>query len=374
MGKQVKLLIGTNKGLFIYSSDEERKSWKLQGPFIPGWEVYSVLGDSRHGHRIFAGTSHAAYGPTIRVSEDLGESWSQMEYGPRYSKESGFALQRFWQIVPGAPSEPDTYYAEAEEAGLFVSRDRGLTWTELDGLTKHPTRPGWGGGAGGMGLHTILVDPDNPKRIWVAMSAVGVFRSDDGGETWKICNEGLSRVPIGEPYPEIGYCAHKVANDPTDPNILYMQDHEGVFMTTDGGDRWFPIEEGLPCIFGFPISVAHNRDVFLIPLESSEQRTMRGGKLLVYRKTADSNRWEPIGDVLPEEARHVSVLRDALCVDSLDTYGVYFGTTSGEVFCSLDRGVTWERLPGQFQRILCVKPWIIDEEDTVSLPSEQATA
>lgn len=366
MSKRVILLIGTNKGVFFYASDTNRRKWSLEGPFVSGWEAYSILGDSRQGHRIFAGTSHAAYGATIRVSNDFGANWTQVENGPAYSKESGFSLNRIWQLVPGAASEPNTLFAGVEEAGLFVSRDSGLTWREMDGLTKHPTRPGWFPGAGGMCLHTIIIDPRNPRRMWVAMSAVGVFRTEDGGETWKACNKGLARVPTGQPYEEVGYCIHKMAADPHDPDTLYMQEHGGVFKTTDGGDNWFPIEQGLTLSegdspFGFPMCVSPNGDLFLVPLESSEQRTMKGGKLAVYSMPKGSERWEPIGDVLPEEQRHVSVLRDGMSVDALEPYGLYFGTTSGEVFCSLDRGKSWARLPGQFSRIMSVKPWVLED-------------
>jgi photosystem II stability/assembly factor-like uncharacterized protein len=365
MGKRIHVLVGTNKGVFMYVSDEERKRWNLKGPFLNGWEAYSVLGDSRHGNRIYAGTSHAAYGATIRVSDDFGETWSQIADGPRYAQETGFSLNRIWQIVPGGPSQQDTLYAGVEEAGLFVSHDGGATWRELDSLTKHPTRPEWFGGAGGLCLHTILIDPGNSKRIWVAMSAVGVFRSDDGGETWKVCNKGLNRAATGQPDERIGYCIHKMVGSPDDPNTLYMQEHSGVFMSADAGDSWIPIEEGLTLQedhpFGFPIAVGPNGDLFLIPLESSEKRSMRGGKLLVWSRRRGDSKWEPIGDVVPDEPKHVSVLRDAMSVDSLDPYGLYFGTSSGEVFCSLDRGVTWERLPGQFSRILCVKPWVVEE-------------
>lgn len=366
MGKRVILLVGTNKGVFYYTSDLERKNWQLKGPFLAGWEAYSVLGDSRHGNRIFAGVSHLAYGPTIRVSEDMGETWTQIEHGPAYSPESGFSLNRIWQLVPGAPSEPDTFYAGVEEAGIFVSHDRGETWSELDALTKHPTRPGWEPGAGGMCLHTIIVDPHNPLRIWVAMSAIGVFRTEDGGESWKTCNTGLARVPTGQPYPEVGYCIHKMVLDPTDSNTLYMQEHSGVFKSVDGGDHWFTIEEGLTmhagdAPFGFPIGISPNGDLFLVPLESSEVRSMRDGKLLVHSIPAGGNSWEPIGDVVPDEPRHVNVLRDALTVDTMDPYGVYFGTTSGEVFCSLDRGKSWDRLPGQLSRVLTVKQWIVED-------------
>lgn len=366
MSKRIHVLVGTNKGVFMYVSDEERKQWSLKGPFLNGWEAYSVLGDSRHGNRIFAGTSHAAYGATIRVSDDFGETWTQIADGPRYAQETGFALNRIWQLVPGGPSQHETLYAGAEEAGLFVSHDRGATWRELDSLTKHPTRPQWFGGAGGLCLHTIVIDPNNPQRIWVAMSAVGVFRSDDGGETWKVCNKGLNRAATGQPDDSIGYCIHKMVQSPLDPNTLYMQEHSGVFMSTDAGDSWTPIEEGLTLHgddrpFGFPIAIGSNGDLFLIPLESSEKRSMLGGKLLVWSRRPGDSKWEPIGDVVPEEQKHVSVLRDAMSVDTLDPYGLYFGTNSGEVFCSLDRGVTWNRLPGQFSRILCVKIWVVED-------------
>lgn len=366
MAKRVRLLIGTNKGIFIYSSTVERQDWSLQGPYLPGWEAYSVLGDSRSGNLLYAGTSHAAYGATIRISRNEGETWEQIAEGPRYSEESGFKLNRIWQLAPGAESEPGTLFAGSEEAGIFVSRDNGQTWKEMNGLTSHPTRPEWFPGAGGMCLHTILIDPNNSHRMWVGISAVGVFRTLDGGQSWHTCNKGLNRVPTGQPSPEVGYCVHKMVLDPTNSDILYMQEHRGVFKSTDGGDTWNSIEEGLTlregdAPFGFPIAVSPNGDLFLVPLESSEQRSMRDGKLLVYRMARGEQSWKPIGDVLPEEERHVSVLRDAMSVDSLEPYGLYFGTTSGEVFCSLDRGESWNRLPGQFSRILTVKPWIVED-------------
>jgi hypothetical protein len=365
MSQQLNVLVGTNKGLFCYQSDMARREWQLRGPFLGGWEVYSVLGDSRHGQHIFAGTSHMAYGPALRVSDDFGETWQQIGAGPQYPTETGFSLNRFWQIVPGHPSEPDTLFVGAEEAGLFVSRDRGKSWQELDGLTKHPTRPGWFRGAGGMCLHSILIDPTNPQRMWVAMSSIGVFRTEDGGATWQTCNRGLAMSATGQPDPEVGYCIHKMDLDPEDPNTLYMQEHGGVFMSTDGGDNWATIQEGLPSKrlqndmmpFGFPIAVSRMGDLFLVPLESSEQRTVLNGKLMVYRRARGKERWEAVGDVLPDELRHVSVLRDALTVDGLEQEGVYFGTTSGELFASLDRGESWQRLPGQLSRILTVKTW-----------------
>lgn len=367
MTVQTTLLIGTTKGLFTFESDADRRNWSCSGPYLGGWEVYSALGRSDQVDKIFVGTSHTAYGPSIRKSEDFGRNWTQIAKGPSYPSESGFALNRIWQIVPGHPSEPNTLYAGVEEGGLFVSRDGGETWSELAALTKHPTRSDWFPGNGGLCLHTILIHPDNPRRIWVGISAVGVFRSDDGGETWKTCNEGLARVPVGTPHPEVGYCVHKMVLDPDDPDTLYMQYHQGVFQSNDGAESWFPIEDGLPgdrisaelgAPFGFPIAVSRSGDLFLVPLESSEQRTMRDGRLLVYSRHRGSDRWKAIGDVMPNEPRHVNVLRDALTVDALEPYGTYFGTTSGEVFYSLDRGVTWDRMPGQYGRILSVKMWV----------------
>lgn len=366
MAKRVQLLVGTNKGVFIYTSTTERQNWSLQGPFLPGWEAYSILGDTRNGNKLYVGTSHAAYGATLRISGNGGETWEQIEESPSYSTESGFSLNRIWQIVQGHATEIETLFAGVEEAGIFVSRDSGLSWQELDGLTKHPTRPDWFPGAGGMCLHTILVDPRNAQRMWVGISAVGVFRTLDGGSSWHPCNNGLNRVPTGQPDERVGYCVHKMVLDPQNSDVLYMQEHSGVFQSLNGGDTWFPIEEGLTLRegdmpFGFPITIAPTGDLFLIPLESSEQRSMRDGKLLVYRMAFGDHSWKPIGDVLPEEERHVSVLRDAMTVDNLDPYGLYFGTTSGEVFCSLDRGENWERLPGQFSRILTVKTLILED-------------
>lgn len=369
MSQRVILMVGTIKGLFLFESDANRQEWQVRGPLLGGWEVYSVLGDSRHGQRIFAGTSHMAYGPSLRVSDDFGETWQEIEAGPSYAPDSGFKLNRIWQIIPGHATQPDTLYAGVDEAGVFISHDRGTSWQELDGLTKHPSRPGWFPGAGGMCLHTILVHPDNPQRMWVGMSAIGVFRSEDGGQTWTPRNKGLGHAATGQPQEEVGYCVHKMALDPDDPDTLYMQEHTGVFMSTDAGDSWVAIEEGLPADriqhpemmpFGFPVVVTRNGDQFLVPLESSEQRTVKEGNLLVYRRMRGAPRWEIAGDAMPDEPRHVSVLRDAMTVDGLEPEGIYFGTTSGELFVSLDRGETWQRLPGLYPRVLHLKTWVLD--------------
>ncbi|MBI3970726.1 MAG: exo-alpha-sialidase [Chloroflexi bacterium] len=388
MGTRIILLVGTTKGAFFFHSDSGRRNWQMTGPHLGGWELYSILGDSRNGHRIFAGTHHKSGGATIQISDDLGQTWRPVEHGPRFPRAGDFdwetgawtrkdgaperewVLNRIWQLIPGHPTQPGTFFAGTEEAALFVSHDRGDTWEEVDGLTSHPTRPHWGPGAGGMGLHTILIHPSNPQRMWVAMSAVGVFRTDDRGATWQLRNAGMRKVPVeGVPNvdgaaQDIGHCAHKVALDPDDPDVLYMQDHGGVRKSTNGADSWFAIEEGLGQEgderFGFPIAVSRSGDLFLFPLRSSEHRVARGGRMVVFRSTNRGESWHPVKGDFPATTNYVNVLRDGLAVDSLEPYGVYFGTSSGELFYSLDRGDTWDAIPGRFPRITCVKPWLVE--------------
>jgi photosystem II stability/assembly factor-like uncharacterized protein len=247
-----------------------------------------------------------------------------------------------------------------EEAGLFVSRDDGRTWTELDGLTRHPTRPQWFPGNGGMCLHTILVDPGNPRRLWVAASAIGVFRSDDAGATWKVCNRGLPTVPTGqEPASEVCRCVHKMVLDPAEPGVLYQQFHGGVFKSADGGESWQPIAQGLPSVFGFPMVVTPRGELFLVPLQSDEQRFVLQGALKVYRSRDRGRTWRAVSQGLPAEAQYVGVLRDSMAADALDPAGIYFGTTAGDVYASADAGESWRQLPGRLPRITTVKTWLV---------------
>ncbi|MGH2370567.1 MAG: WD40/YVTN/BNR-like repeat-containing protein, partial [Chloroflexota bacterium] len=359
-GKQVVVLVGTNKGAFVFHADAERRAWRRTGPHLGGWEVYSLLGladNARHAPRLLAATSHMAYGATIRVSDDLGETWKQMPGSPRYAGTSGSVVKRIWHLARGAPSQPDTLYAGVEDAGLFVSHDRGESWQELGGLTRHPTRPYWQPGGGGLCLHSIAVDPGHPRRLWVGISAAGVFRSDDGGQTWTVCNDGLPPAPAGHPYPEVGRCVHKLALDPRDADTLYVQQHGGVYKSTNGGRSWTRIEQGLPSAFGFPIAVTPTGDLFVVPLEGDEARYMVEGKLRVYRSRDGGQTWAATGSGLPQHPSYVSVLRDALAVDSLDPPGIYFGTTAGELFSSTDAGDTWQALPGKYSRIMAVQAW-----------------
>jgi hypothetical protein len=357
-GRRIVLLIGTSKGAFFYHSDRERREWQLTGPHLSGWEVYALLGDHRTGRpRLFAGTSHMAYGPTIRVSDDFGASWTQIAAGPRYRKESGCRLNRIWQIVPGHPAEPRTLYAGVDEAGLFVSRDGGETWQEVEGLSRHPSRPHWRPGGGGLCLHTLLIDPTNRRRLWAGISVAGIFRTEDGGESWTLCDRGL---PPGETA-GVGSNVHKLALDPRDPDTLYLQTTDRVYRSTDGGDGWQPIDASLPERFGFPIAVTGAGDVLVAPLDP-ETRGFPRGRLRLARCRGGREPWQSVGDGLPETPYHVGVLRDALAVDDLEPAGVYFGTTGGDLFYSRDAGGQWARLPGQFSRILMVQTWLLPAE------------
>lgn len=359
MPKHVVLLVGTTKGAFFFHADADRRSWRMTGPHLGGWEIYSLLG-APDGRRIYAGTSHFVYGPTIRVSDDLGETWAELDSNPSYGADSGFNLARIWQLATGHTSEPDTLYAGVEEAGLFRSTDRGHSWAEVSGLTAHPSRPAWFPGGGGLCLHTILVDPQNARRIWVGISAVGAFRTDDGGETWQVCNTGLPTVPTGQDDMSVGRCVHKMVLDPDDSNTLYMQFHGGVFKSTDGADSWHAIESGLPGVFGFPMTITRSGKLFVIPLDSDEQRYVKDGVLEVFRSTDRGASWQAAGSGLPTDPQFTGVLRDAMTVDTLEPAGVYFGTNMGELFFSADEGDSWQRLPGQLPRITMVRAWLAD--------------
>jgi photosystem II stability/assembly factor-like uncharacterized protein len=353
----VTLLLGTARGAFFFHSSDDRKTWRMTGPHLDGWEVYSLYGCPRTG-RILAGTSSWVYGPTIRVSDDEGKTWRQIERGPAYGADRGFKLQRIWQIVHGGPAAaPGTLYAGVEDAGLFVSRDNGDTWSEVDGLTNHPTRKHWFPGGGGLCLHTIVPDPADPKRLTVGISAAGVFRTRDGGTSWDRCNTGLRVVATGEdPAAEVAHCVHKIVPDPRGSGALFMQYHGGVYRSDDGADTWRPIETGLPGNFGFPMAATPDGTLYVVPLEADERRHVFGGRLRVYRSRDGGAQWQPAGDAgLPADPQYVGVLRDAMTADARDPAGVYFGTSMGEVFASRDGGDSWAKLPGTFPRITAVK-------------------
>jgi hypothetical protein len=313
--RKLMLLVGTVKGVFIFHGDAERAHWQLTGPHLGGWEIFSLCGDSRNG-RILAGTGHFMHGPTIRTSRDLGATWEAVERDPRYPEGSKFELKHIWQIVPGHASQPGTWYAGVDDAGLFVSRDDGRTWTELNGLTSHPTRPRWTPGFGGLCLHSVLVDPTNARRLWVGISSVGVFRSEDGGETWTLRNDGLHNVaPEFVTDPDMGRCVHKMVVDPERAGVLYLQFHGGVFKSENAGDSWTRISAGLPHDFGFPMAVTQQRDLFVVPLLSDENRVVPDGALKVWRSKDQGRTWRALTAGLPQKDHFVGVLRDAMTSD-----------------------------------------------------------
>ncbi len=356
--RKLVLLIGTVKGVFLYHTDETRAKWKLTGPHLGGWEVFSLCGDSRHG-RILAGTLSFEHGSSIRVSKDFGKTWHGVKRDPAFAKDATAKLKHIWQIVPGHPSQPGTWYAGVDDAALFVSRDDGETWSELTGLTTHATRPRWMGGFGGLCLHSIVVDPANAKRLWVGISAVGVFRSDDAGATWKLCNEGLHNVaPEFIKDPDLGRCVHKIVLDPSRPNSLAMQFHGGVFTTDNGADSWKRVSAGLPHDFGFPMA-ATLRDLFVVPLLADSNRVVPEGKLKVWRSRDRGRIWRGLTKGLPQKEHYVGVLRDAMTSDSLTPAGIYLGTTGGELFYSRNDGDAWEKLPASFPRITTLKTWLV---------------
>lgn len=345
----VTLGIGTAKGAWIARSDD-RNSWDIEGPFLKGWEV-TTLGRATNGDFLLS-TASSWYGAAIHRSRDLNE-WTQMVHGPAYEEQDERSLDRIWTIAGGHGS----LFAGVAEAGLFRCDD-GESWQPVSGLNDHSTRPGWGPGLGGLMAHRLLFDPDDPDRMWCAISAVGVFRTDDGGKTWEPKNQGIGNTDPNDEYPGIGYCVHSIAQDPTAPDRIWRQDHAGVYRTTDGGDSWERIENGLPneSGFGFPI-VRHDASgaIFIVPLESDEYRLPVDGKFRVHRSLDDGDSWHESGTGWPPAPSYAGVLRDAMDCDQLEPGGVYYGTSGGVVGYTADGGETWAELPGRFPRISSVR-------------------
>lgn len=387
---KVRVLAGTRKGAFILTADGKRNQWDIQGPFFGGWEIYHVTGSPADPDRLYAAQSSAWFGQIIQRSDDGGRSWSQpgAEEAPginpdgslrgqskRFiydtSPQTGTALRehqyydgslkpwefkRVWHLEP-APDDPDTLYAGVEDAALFRSRDGGLTWQELAGLRGHGTGPQWQPGAGGLCLHTILLDPGNADRLYVAISAAGAFRSDDAAASWQAINRGLHSDYIPDPEAEVGHCVHKLAMHPASPDVLYMQKHWDVMRSDDAGDNWYEISGNLPSDFGFAIEVhAHDKDtLYVIPIKSDLEHYPPDGKLRVYRSRSGGNDWEELSNGLPKQHCYVNVLRDAMAVDSLDDCGIYFGTTGGQVYCSPDGGDHWQSIAAHLPPVLSVE-------------------
>jgi photosystem II stability/assembly factor-like uncharacterized protein len=368
---RIRLLVGTRKGAFTLTADGTRKDWTVEGPFFGGWEVYHVAGSPAAPDRLWASASGGWFGQIIHRSDDGGRSWETVGNDFDYQGEVGehlwydgtprkWEFKRIWHLEPSR-TDPDTVYAGGEDAALYRSTDGGLGWTELTALRNHPTGPQWQPGAGGMCLHTIILDPADPQRIFVAISAAGAFRTDDGGASWQPINRGLRSGGIPDEDAEVGHCVHRLAQHPTRPQTLFMQKHWDVLRTDDAGGQWREISGNLPTDFGFPIAVhAHEPEtVYVVPITSDSQHYVPEGRLRVYRSRTGGDEWEPLTAGLPQQHCYVNVLRDAMAVDTLDDCGIYFGTSGGQVYGSSDSGDTWAPIVRDLPAVLSVEAQVL---------------
>ncbi len=390
---KVRVLVGTRKGAFILAADGKREQWDVSGPHFAGWEIYHLKGSPADPNRLYASQSSGWFGQIIQRSDDGGKTWLQPGTPPGetptpgppkaasnkfvydVSAETGRPLtthqfydgtqhpwefKRVWHLEPSL-TDPDAVYAGAEDAAIFRSTDGGENWKELPGLRGHGTGPEWQPGAGGMCLHTIILDPSSrtpeTQRIWIAISAAGAFRTDDGGKTWKPINRGLRSEYIPDPNAEVGHCVHHIAMNPSRPGVLFMQKHWDVMRSDDAGDSWREVSGNLPTDFGFAIDVhAHEPEtIYVVPITSDSLHFVPDGKLRVFRSRTGGNEWEPLTKGLPQANCFVNVLRDAMAVDSLDKCGVYFGTSGGQVYASADAGDSWAPIVRDLPAVLSVE-------------------
>ena len=363
----VRVLVGTRKGAFILTSDEARKEWTVAGPHFGGWEIYHMKGSPVDPNRIYASQSGGWFGQQIQRSDDGGKTWTPVGNEFAYASVPGthqwydgtphpWEFNRVWHLEPSL-TDVDTVYAGVEDAAIFKSTDGGQSWHELAGLREHTTGSTWQPGAGGLCLHTILLDPVDPQRIFVAISAAGAFRTDDGGESWKAINQGLRSDYIPDPAAEVGHCVHRMALHPSRPNTLFMQKHWDVMRSDDAGESWHEVSGNLPSDFGFPIHVhAHEPEtIYVVPIKSDSEHYPPEGKLRVYRSRSGGNEWEALTHGLPQENCFVNVLRDGMAVDTLDSCGIYFGTTGGQVYVSPDSGDTWQAIVHDLPAVVSVE-------------------
>ena len=363
----VRVLVGTRKGAFVLSSDGARRNWDISGPLFAGWEIYHLKGSAADPDRLYASQSGGWFGQLIQRSDDGGRTWNAVGNEFSYEGDAGthqffdgtsvpWKFTRVWHLEPSL-HDPDTIYAGVEDAALFKTTDGGQSWEELSGLRGHGSGPKWAPGAGGMCLHTILIDPSNHERMYIAISAAGAFRTDDGGTTWKPINQGLHSQYIPDPKAEVGHCVHRIAMHPSKPDTLFMQKHWDIMRSDDAGDSWHEVSGNLPTDFGFPIDVhAHEPEtIYVVPIKSDSEHYVADGKLRVYRSRSGGNEWEALTKGLPQQDCYVNVLRDAMAVDSLDSCGIYFGTTGGQVYASADSGDSWAPIVRDLPAVLSVE-------------------
>jgi len=363
----VRVLVGTRKGAFILTSDGKRDDWNVDGPHFGGWEIYHLKGSPVDPNRLYASQSSGWFGQTVLRSDNGGKTWEPVGNAFIYDGVPGthqwydgtphpWEFKRVWHFEPSL-TDPDTVYAGVEDAAIFRTVDGGQTWQELSGLRQHGSGPYWAPGAGGMGLHTILLNPSNHNQIYIAISSAGVFRSDDAGQTWRPTNRGLQSSFLPKPDSEVGHCVHRIAMHPSRPNVLFMQKHWDVMRSDDSGESWREISGNLPSDFGFPIAVNSNEPdtVYVVPIKSDSEHYPPEGKLRVYRSRTGGDEWEALTCGLPQEDCYVNILREAMAVDDLDSCGVYFGTTGGQVYASADGGDTWNAIVRDLPAVLSVE-------------------
>jgi photosystem II stability/assembly factor-like uncharacterized protein len=383
----VRVLVGTHKGAFILTADGKREKWDVSGPYFAGWEIYHMKGSPADPNRLYASQTSGWFGQILQRSSDGGKTWEPpggekvptpgpppppankfvYDTSPETGKpltthqwydgtQHPWEFKRVWHLEPSL-TDPDTVYAGVEDAAIFRTTDGAKTWHELAGLRGHGTGPKWQPGGGGLGLHTILLDPSNPNRIYIAISAAGAFRTDDAGKTWKPINQGLRSSYIPDPKAEIGHCIHRMALHPSRPNVLFMQKHWDVMRSDDAGESWHEVSGNLPTDFGFVIDVhAHEPEtIYVVPIKSDSEHFPLEGKLRVYRSRTGGNEWEALTQGLPQSHCYVDVLREAMAVDQLDSCGVYFGTTGGQVYASADAGDHWAPIVRDLPAVLSVE-------------------
>jgi photosystem II stability/assembly factor-like uncharacterized protein len=363
----VRVLVGTKKGAFVLTSDAKRQKWDVNGPHFAGWEIYHLKGSPVNPNRIYASQTSGWFGQKVQRSDDGGKSWEPVNDQFAYDGQTGthqwydgtqhpWEFKRVWHFEPSL-RDADTVYAGVEDAAIFKSTDGGNSWHELKGLRTHGTGPKWQPGAGGMGLHTIVQDASHPGRLYIAISAAGAFRSDDDGATWTPINKGLKSEFMPDPEAEVGHCVHRIAMHPSKPDTLFMQKHWDIMRSDDGGASWREVSGNLPTDFGFPIAVhAHEPEtIYVVPIKSDSEHFPLDGRLRVWRSKTGGNEWQELKNGLPEKDCYVNILRGAMSIDTLDSCGIYFGTTGGQVYCSPDGGDTWNAIVRDLPGVLSVE-------------------